>query len=214
MGAWGPQDRRPADSRCSCRTCSAANLGSLADQPWVAALVASRVVGVEVDEAALDLEVADLEDVAPASGAPFWDARAPRAVLVLAVRGPLGDDRVAPGEDPVEVRVVVPDGLQPRADVPEHLPDLLAPVGDPPLREHHLGVGGEQLEDAVPGRRHAGVVERLQVLERDRLALLVGHRLRRYCHACSSSRTGSRCAALAARYANAMIGPSVAPPAQ
>src|SRR3954454_6005122 len=179
MGAWGPQDRRPADSRCSCRTFSAANLGSLADQPWVAALVASGVVGVEVDEAALDLEVADLEDVAPAPGAPLRYARAPRPVLVLTVGGPLGDDRGAPGEDPVEVRVVVPDGLELRADVAEHLPDVLAPVGDPPLREHHLSIGGEQLKDAVSGRRHAAVVEGLQVLQRDRLALLVGHRLRR-----------------------------------
>src|SRR3954471_17453980 len=158
---------------------SAASLGSLAGQPWVAALIASRVVGVEVDEAALDLKVADLEDVAPAPGAPLWHARAPWPVLMLAVRGPLGDDRVATGEDPVEVRVVVPDGLELGADVAEHPPDLLAPVGDPPLREHHLGVGGEQLEDAVPGRRHTAVVERLEVLERYRLALLVGHRLRR-----------------------------------
>src|SRR3954451_9435478 len=98
-----------------CRRSPAAVIGSLAGEPRVTVPVGARVVGVEVDEAALDLEVADLEHVAPAAGAPFGHARAPRPVLVLAVRGPLGHDRVAAGEDPVEVRVVVPDGLQPRA---------------------------------------------------------------------------------------------------
>src|SRR4051812_46822311 len=53
MDVCGPQHQRPADRHCSCRTLSAATLGLLAGQPWVAALVASRVVGVEVDEAAL-----------------------------------------------------------------------------------------------------------------------------------------------------------------
>jgi len=52
-------------------------------QPWIAVRVGARVVGIEVDEAALDEEVADLEDVAPAPG--VRDPGAPLAVLVLAV---------------------------------------------------------------------------------------------------------------------------------
>src|SRR4051812_3961292 len=169
-------------------------------QPGVAGGVLAGVVRVEVDEAALDEEVADLEHVAPPPSAPLRHSGPPRPVLVLAVRRPLGHDRVAAGEDPVEVGVVVADRLQLRPDLPEHLPDLLAAVGDPPLRERHLGVGGEQLEDVVAGRRDAAVVERLQVLQRDRLALLVGHHLGGYRHAASSSsRTGSLCAAFAAR---------------
>src|ERR1700760_4339705 len=74
-------------------------------QPWVARGVLAGVVGVEVDEAALDLPVADLEDVAPATRAPFRHAGAPRAVLVLAVAGALAHHGVGPGEDPVEVCV-------------------------------------------------------------------------------------------------------------
>ena len=54
--------------------------------------------------------------------------------------------------------------------------DLLLAGRQPPLREEHLRVVGEQVEDAAAGRRDALVVERLEIFERDRLALLVGHR--------------------------------------
>src|SRR5690349_24283848 len=64
------------------RPCS---LTSPVGEPGIAPLVATRVVRVEVDEAALDLEVADLEDVAPAAGAPGGHVGAPGTVLVLAV---------------------------------------------------------------------------------------------------------------------------------
>ena len=60
------------------------------------------------------------------------------------------------------------DRLQRAADVAEHLADLLAAVGDAPLREHDLRVVGEQVEDAPAGRGDAAVVERLEVLQRDR----------------------------------------------
>ena len=53
-------------------------------------------------------------------------------------------------------------------DVAEHPADLVSPRGDAPLREVDLGVVGEQLEDAAARVGHAGVVEGLQVLERDR----------------------------------------------
>ena len=68
---------------------------------------------------------------------------------------------------------------------PNSVPICVLPGGQPPLREVHLRVVGEQVEDAAARRRDAAVVERLQVLERDRLALLVGHRPLRH----SPSRT-------------------------
>src|SRR4028119_2070922 len=66
----------------------------------------------------------------------------------------------------------------PPAEVCDRLPDLPLPGGHPPLREHHLRVLGEQVEDAAPGRGDPAVVEGLEVLEGDGLALLVGHGLR------------------------------------
>src|SRR5436190_14453933 len=57
-------------------------------QPRIARGVGAGVIGVEVDEAALDQEVADFEHVAPSTGAPLGHARAPGAVLVLAEAGP------------------------------------------------------------------------------------------------------------------------------
>src|SRR4051812_29052952 len=149
---------------------------SVPGQPGVAGGVLAGVVGVEVDEAALDEEVTDLEDVAPAARTPFGYAGPPGAVLVLAVAGALGDDQVGAGEDPGELAVVVLNGLQRAADVGEQLADLLA-GGQAPLGEHDLGVVSEQVQDAAAGGRRPGVVEGLEVLEGDRLALLVGHRL-------------------------------------
>src|SRR5262245_5305977 len=102
-------------------------------EPRIALAVLARVVRVEVDEAALDLPVADLEHVAPAARAPFGHAGAPRAILVLAVAGALADHQVAAGEDPVEMREVVDDRLQRAADVAEQLADLVAAGGHAPL---------------------------------------------------------------------------------
>jgi hypothetical protein len=58
----------------------------------------------------------------------------------------------------------------------EELADLLLAGCQAPFGKKHLGVVGEQVQDAAAVGSHALVVERLQVLERDRLALLVGHR--------------------------------------
>ncbi|HYZ56312.1 MAG TPA: hypothetical protein VE733_22815 [Streptosporangiaceae bacterium] len=65
-------------------------------EPQVTGRVPSGVVGIEVDEYPLNQPVADLEYVAPPSGAPFRDAGAPWPVAVLTVAGSLGDDDVAP----------------------------------------------------------------------------------------------------------------------
>jgi hypothetical protein len=96
---------------------------------------------------------------------------------VLAVAGALDGEHVAPGEDPVELVVVVLDGLEGAADVAEHLADLLPAGGNAPLGEVDPGVLGEQVQDAAPVGGHPGPVERLQVLDDQRLAVLVGHRL-------------------------------------
>jgi hypothetical protein len=71
----------------------------------------------------------------------------------------------------------VADPLERPADIGEALSDGLLAVGQAPLGKVDLGVVGEEVEDAGPGRGDAAVVEGLQVLERDRLALLVRHRL-------------------------------------
>src|SRR4051794_38955310 len=144
--------------------------------------------------------------------------------------GALRDDRVRAGEDPGELGVVVLDRRQRATDVGEQSADLLLAGGQSPLGEHDLGIVREQVQDAATRRRGAGVVEGLEVLEGNRLALLVGHRLSGDGHGDSlsygradqdavaasrrGSRMASRSAAWAARWAKAMIGPRVAPPAQ
>src|SRR3954468_18661857 len=132
--AVGADTSPPARDMSDVGRCTVAPGGTLG-QPRVALRVLAGVVGIEVDEAALDLEVADLEYVAPASRGPVRHAGAPRAVAVLAVARALRDDRVGAGEDPVEVGVVMADRLQRRADVAEQLPDLLLAVGEAPLGE-------------------------------------------------------------------------------
>src|SRR5262249_16327141 len=51
---------------------------------------------------------------------------------------------------------------------------------------------GEEVEDAAAGRGGPAVVERLQVLDRHALALLVGHRLRRERHGILRARRDPR----------------------
>src|ERR1700739_1377914 len=88
-------------------------------EPRVPGGVPASVVGGEGDEAPLDQPVTDLEDVAPAAGAPLGDSCAPRTVLVLAVARALGGHQITAGEDPVEVRVVMRDRLDRPAYVAE-----------------------------------------------------------------------------------------------
>src|SRR5205807_922161 len=84
----------------------------VAGEPRIARRVLAGVVGIEVDEAAVDLPVADLEHVTPPPCAPLGHPGTPRPVAMLAVAGPLAHDHVAAREDPVEVRVVVTDRLE------------------------------------------------------------------------------------------------------
>src|ERR1700681_4082043 len=159
----------------ACLRSSTARLAAV--QPGVAGGVLARVVRVEIDEAPLDLPVADLEYVTPAPGRRLGNAGPPRAVLVLSVAGPLADEHVSAGEDPVEVGVVVGDRLQGPAHVREELADLLLAAGQAPLREVHLGGVGKQGENAPAGRGPPAVVECLEILHGHRLALLIGHGL-------------------------------------
>src|SRR5882672_48811 len=153
-----------------------------ARKPRIARRVLAGVIGVEIDEAALDQPVANLEHVAPAPRAPRGHIGAPRAVAMFAVARALADDKIGAGEHPVEIRVVVRDRLQCGADVAEQLADLLPAGGDAPFREIDLRVAREQIEDRTAVRCGAAVVERLQIFECHRLALLVGHCLSCQCH--------------------------------
>ena len=72
--------------------------------------------------------------------------------------------------------VVVEDVPEQPSEIGEQLSDLLLAGRESPLGEEHLRIIGEKVQDAAAVRRHALVVERLQVLEHDGLALLVGHR--------------------------------------
>src|SRR5262249_28176728 len=145
IAAAGPWEQRPGPGRASA-----------AGQPGITRGVLAGVVGVEIDEAALDLPVADLEDVAPAAGTPFRHAGAPWPIAMLASAGAFADHQIAAGEDPVEVRVIVADRLQGAADVAEQLADLVLAAGDAPFREIDLGIVGEEIEDAAAVGGDAG----------------------------------------------------------
>ena len=54
-------------------------------EPGIARRVLARVVGVEIDEAPVDLPISDFEDVAPATGSVLRNVGAPRPIAVLAV---------------------------------------------------------------------------------------------------------------------------------
>src|SRR5262245_9988299 len=157
-------------------------------EPRISLGVLARVVRVEVDEDPLYQEVPDLEHVAPAARGPLGYAGAPGTVAVLPMAGALAHDHVAAREHPVEVRKVMDDLLDAAAHVREQLADLVLARRQAPLGEVDLRIVGEEVEDAPAGRGLATVVEGLQVLDGDRLALLVGHRLGGDCHGLPSAR--------------------------
>ena len=63
-------------------------------EPGIARRVFARVVGVEIDEAPVDLPVSDFEHVAPATGSVLRNVRTPRPIAVPAVTRPLTNDEV------------------------------------------------------------------------------------------------------------------------
>ena len=85
---------------------------------------------------------------------------------MLAEARALDGEEIRAGHDPVERCVVVEDVLQAATEVREELPDLLLAGGQSPLREEDLRIIGKEIHDAAAIRRHALVVEGLQVLER------------------------------------------------
>ena len=63
-------------------------------EPGIARRIFARVVGVQIDEAAVDLPISDFEDIAPATGPVLWNVGTPGPIAVLAVTRPLTDNEV------------------------------------------------------------------------------------------------------------------------
>src|ERR1700752_369552 len=63
-------------------------------EPGIARRVFARVVGVEIDEAPVDLPISDFEDVAPTTGSVLRNVGGPRPIAMLAVTRPLANDEV------------------------------------------------------------------------------------------------------------------------
>src|SRR4249919_1259326 len=164
----------PAASRSRSFSCDRTRrVATIRTEPRVPIRIETCVVGIEVDEAPVDQAVTDLEHVAPAAGVRHPSL--PLAVAVLAHARAFAGERVGARHDPVEVRVVMEDRSQGGPDVSEHLTDLILPRGDAPFWKIDLRTVREEVEDAAAGRGDAGVVERLQVLERHRSPIFIGH---------------------------------------
>ena len=91
------------------------------------------------------LKYAPFGDAATGEGRATLDGwkRYAKTIAMFAVAGAFAYHHIAAREDPVEVRVVVDDPLEGAAHVPEQLADLVGAIGQAPLREVDLGVGGE-----------------------------------------------------------------------
>ena len=63
-------------------------------EPGIARRVFARIVGVEIDEAPVDLPISDFEDVAPTTGCVLRNVGTPRPIAVHAVTRPLTNDEV------------------------------------------------------------------------------------------------------------------------
>src|SRR5580658_2510251 len=88
-------------------------------EPRITGRIFPRIVWIKVDEAALYLPIANLEDVAPAAGAVLGSTGAPLSIAMLAFAGAFAHDKVAAREDVVVLRIVVQDGFQRAADISE-----------------------------------------------------------------------------------------------
>ncbi|MCY1313961.1 hypothetical protein D3C85_1036370 [compost metagenome] len=62
---------------------------------------------------------------------------------MLAEAGSLTHQQIGTGKDPVEVRIVVSDRLQPATQITEHLRNLFVTIGQTPFWEQHLSILGE-----------------------------------------------------------------------
>ena len=100
---------------------SVSGSGRLFPQPRVPLGVDAGVVGVQVDKAALYLEVADLEDIAPPARGPLRFTSPPWTVPVLTEAGTFDSQRICTREDPVERRIVVGDVVDCLPDIAEEL---------------------------------------------------------------------------------------------
>jgi hypothetical protein len=140
-------------------------IASVAGQPRVAVGVESGVIGIEVDEAALDQEVTNLEHVAPPSG--MRDPRAPLAILVLSEARSLKTSRGSRPDTRCSARrprnLPAGDGVSTGREADRF--ELLAAAGE-------VADGTLLLEDAVARLPRAIVSAEIAALEQLNAALL------------------------------------------
>src|SRR3712207_3908943 len=86
-------------------------------QPRIPLGVDASVIGIQVDKAALYLEIADLEDVAPPARGPLRFTGPPWTVPVLTEACTFDGQRVCTREDPVERRIIVGDFMDCLPDI-------------------------------------------------------------------------------------------------
>lgn len=95
-------------------------------QPRVAADVLSGIIRIQIDEAMPDKTLADLEHVAPSTGAPLRLAGLPRPIGMLAMACALAYNQITAREYPSELGEMVRDRLEHTADIGEQLADFVS----------------------------------------------------------------------------------------
>src|SRR5262245_12277978 len=107
-------------------------------KPRVANRIEPGIVGIQIDETALNQEVSNFEYIAPASG--MCHAGTPGSIRMLSRAGSLDGERVAAGHDPIEGGVIMKDMLDQTAEVAEQPSDLALAGGEAPLGKEDLSI--------------------------------------------------------------------------
>src|SRR5579864_6910551 len=107
-------------------------------EPWIAGGILCGIVRIQVDEAALDQPVANLEHVAPSARGPFRAAGAPGPIHMFAMARSFAHHQVAAGKDPVEMGEVVSDRFDGSAYFAEQFANLVLSRRQAPLGKINL----------------------------------------------------------------------------
>ena len=110
-------------------------------EPRVAGRIESGVIRVQINEAALDEEISNLEDIAPASSMCY--AGPPRSIDMSSGACSFDGERVGAGHDPIKRGVVVKNMLDEAAEVAEELTDLFLTGRQTPFRKEDLSILGK-----------------------------------------------------------------------